>query len=120
MEHHDPIAKHIEVERTAILARSDFPGFAKDRTHSRMRHVTFERNALSSQPLVISAAEIDEMLDRVGESLDELTVQLRREQIAVVRMPFADALAACADGRIDDAVTAIALLRAQYVLEQRE
>ena len=29
--------------------------------------------------------EIDEMLDRVGESLDELTVQLRREQIAVVR-----------------------------------
>jgi 4-aminobutyrate--pyruvate transaminase len=38
-----------------------------------------------SPPLVISAAEIDEMLDRVGESLDELTVQLRREQIAVVR-----------------------------------
>jgi len=42
------------------------------------------------------------------------------EQIAVVRMRFADALAACADGRIDDAVTAIALLRAQYVLDQRE
>jgi 4-aminobutyrate---pyruvate transaminase len=38
-----------------------------------------------SPPLVISAEEIDEMLDRVGESLDELTVQLRREQIAVVR-----------------------------------
>jgi len=38
-----------------------------------------------SPPLVISTAEIDEMLDRVGESLDELTVQLRREQIAVVR-----------------------------------
>ena len=28
--------------------------------------------------------EIDEMLDRVGKALDELTVQLRREQIAVV------------------------------------
>jgi 4-aminobutyrate--pyruvate transaminase len=38
-----------------------------------------------SPPLVISAAEIGEMLDRVGESLDELTAQLRREQIAVVR-----------------------------------
>jgi 4-aminobutyrate--pyruvate transaminase len=37
-----------------------------------------------SPPLVISKAEIDEMLDRVGAALDELTVQLRREQIAVV------------------------------------
>ena len=38
-----------------------------------------------SPPLVISTAEIDDMLDRVAKSLDELTVQLRREQIAVVR-----------------------------------
>jgi 4-aminobutyrate--pyruvate transaminase len=38
-----------------------------------------------SPPLVISKVEIDEMLDRVGAALDELTVQLRREQIAVVR-----------------------------------
>ncbi|MDQ6924707.1 MAG: NUDIX hydrolase [Candidatus Eremiobacteraeota bacterium] len=38
------------------------------------------------------------------------------ERIAVVRMRFADALDACADGRIDDAVTAIALLRAQRAL----
>ena len=37
-----------------------------------------------SPPLVISTDEIDDMLDRVGKSLDELTVQLRREQIAVV------------------------------------
>jgi len=37
-----------------------------------------------SPPLVISTAEIDEMLDRVAASLDELTVHLRREQIAVV------------------------------------
>ncbi len=41
------------------------------------------------------------------------------ERIEVVRMPFAGALAACADGRIDDAVTAVALLRARHVLEQR-
>jgi ADP-ribose pyrophosphatase len=38
------------------------------------------------------------------------------EQIAVERVPFADALAACADGRLDDAITALALLRAQWVI----
>jgi len=37
-----------------------------------------------SPPLVISKEEIDEMLDRVSKALDELTVQLRREEIAVV------------------------------------
>ena len=37
-----------------------------------------------SPPLIISTTEIDDMLDRVQKSLDELTVQLRREKIAVV------------------------------------
>ena len=37
-----------------------------------------------SPPLIITAAEIDEMLDRVSRALDELTVQLRRERMAVV------------------------------------
>jgi 4-aminobutyrate--pyruvate transaminase len=37
-----------------------------------------------SPPLVISKEEIDEMLTRVETALDELTVQLRREQIAVI------------------------------------
>ena len=37
-----------------------------------------------SPPLIITEAEIAEMLDRVGLALDELTVQLRREQLAVV------------------------------------
>ena len=37
-----------------------------------------------SPPLIITKAEIDEMLDRIGKALDELTVQLRREKIAVV------------------------------------
>lgn len=41
------------------------------------------------------------------------------ERIDVVRMRFADALDACADGRIDDAVTAIALMRARRILTQR-
>jgi len=39
------------------------------------------------------------------------------ERIDIVRMPFGDALAPCADGRIDDAVTAIALLRASRAPE---
>lgn len=34
------------------------------------------------------------------------------ERIEIVRLPLRDALEACADGRIDDAVTALALLRA--------
>ena len=38
-----------------------------------------------SPPLIITVEEIDEMLDRVGRALDELTVQVRREQIAVVQ-----------------------------------
>jgi 4-aminobutyrate--pyruvate transaminase len=38
-----------------------------------------------SPPLIINRAEVDEMLDRTGRALDALAVQLRREQIAVVR-----------------------------------
>ena len=41
------------------------------------------------------------------------------ERIEIVRMPFDDALRACADGRIDDAVSAIALLRAKHALTSR-
>lgn len=37
-----------------------------------------------SPPLIITEPEIDEMLDRVGKALDELTVELRREAIAPV------------------------------------
>lgn len=37
-----------------------------------------------SPPLIITEAEIDEMLDRVGRALDALTVQLRRENLSVV------------------------------------
>jgi 4-aminobutyrate--pyruvate transaminase len=37
-----------------------------------------------SPPLIITKDEIDAMLDRVGKALDDLTVQVRREQIAVV------------------------------------
>ena len=38
-----------------------------------------------SPPLVISRAEVDELLDRTNKALDALAVQLRREQIGVVR-----------------------------------
>jgi 4-aminobutyrate--pyruvate transaminase len=37
-----------------------------------------------SPPLIITRAEIDEMLDAVSRSLDELTVQMRRERLALV------------------------------------
>ena len=37
-----------------------------------------------SPPLVITKEDIDDMLTRVGKALDELTIQLRREQITVV------------------------------------
>ncbi|UFN50310.1 aspartate aminotransferase family protein [Roseomonas sp. OT10] len=35
-------------------------------------------------PLIITEAEVDEMLDRFGRALDALAVQLRRESLAVV------------------------------------
>jgi 4-aminobutyrate--pyruvate transaminase len=38
-----------------------------------------------SPPLIITRDEVGEMLNRIEKALDELTVQLRREQIAVVR-----------------------------------
>jgi 4-aminobutyrate--pyruvate transaminase len=37
-----------------------------------------------SPPLIITEAEVDEMLDRFGRALDELAAQLRRESIAAV------------------------------------
>ena len=37
-----------------------------------------------SPPLIITEAEVDEMLDKVGRALDELTVQIRREHLTVV------------------------------------
>jgi 4-aminobutyrate--pyruvate transaminase len=46
---------------------------------------TLPNDALAfSPPLIITKAEIDEMLDIVSKSLDELSVQLRREQISLV------------------------------------
>jgi 4-aminobutyrate--pyruvate transaminase len=38
-----------------------------------------------SPPLIITEADIRDMIDRVGKAVDELAVQLRREQITVVR-----------------------------------
>jgi len=37
-----------------------------------------------SPPLVITAEEVDELLNRFGRALDQLAVELRRESIAVV------------------------------------
>ena len=37
-----------------------------------------------SPPLIMTESEIDAMVERTGRALDALTVQLRRESIAVV------------------------------------
>ncbi|MGH6677280.1 MAG: aspartate aminotransferase family protein, partial [Xanthobacteraceae bacterium] len=37
-----------------------------------------------SPPLIITESEVDTMLDRFGQALDALTVELRREKMAVV------------------------------------
>ncbi len=37
-----------------------------------------------SPPLIITEAELDEMVERMGRALDELAVQVRRERMAVV------------------------------------
>ena len=37
-----------------------------------------------SPPLIMTPAEVDQVLDGIGRALDDLTVQLRREQLAVV------------------------------------
>ena len=37
-----------------------------------------------SPPLIMTEAEIDAMVERTGRALDALTVQLRRESIAIV------------------------------------
>jgi 4-aminobutyrate--pyruvate transaminase len=37
-----------------------------------------------SPPLIMTEAEVDEMVERTGRALDELAVQLRRESLAVV------------------------------------
>jgi 8-oxo-dGTP pyrophosphatase MutT (NUDIX family) len=43
--------------------------------------------------------------------------QQTEESIVTVRMPFADALRACVDGRINDAITVLALVRTAALLE---
>ncbi|HEX4178366.1 MAG TPA: aspartate aminotransferase family protein, partial [Rhizomicrobium sp.] len=64
----------------------------KARVGARMTRLCEENGVISravmndslcfSPPLVISKDDINDMLDRVGRALDELTVQLRREKIA--------------------------------------
>ncbi len=38
-----------------------------------------------SPPLIITEAEVDEMLTRIGHALDELAVEVRREKLALVK-----------------------------------
>lgn len=73
-------------------AHGNFPPAAK--IGGRMTKLCEENGVISravandslcfSPPLIITKDEINEMLTRMTKALDELTVQLRREQIAVV------------------------------------
>jgi 4-aminobutyrate--pyruvate transaminase len=53
--------------------------------HGVITRVVSNDTLCFSPPLVISRDEIDEMLVRIEKALGELTVQVRREQIAVVK-----------------------------------
>jgi len=53
--------------------------------HGVIARVAVNDSLCFSPPLVISAEEIDEMLNRIGRALDDLLVQVRRENIAIVR-----------------------------------
>ncbi len=52
--------------------------------HGVITRVVAGESLCLSPPLILTKAEADEMLDKLGKALDELTVQIRREQIAVV------------------------------------
>jgi len=60
-------------------------GVAALQEHGVIGRAVLNDSLTFSPPLIISRAEIDEMLDRTAKALDALAVQLRREQIGVVR-----------------------------------
>ena len=66
----DPSRRFIPVN-IAVLTVSDTRSLAND-------------TLAFSPPLIITEAEVTEMLDRVARALDELTVQVRRERLATV------------------------------------
>lgn len=47
MEEDNPISRHLEREMSLVAAGLDFPDFAKDRRHARVRHVRLQRNVRS-------------------------------------------------------------------------
>jgi 4-aminobutyrate--pyruvate transaminase len=73
-------------------ARRNFD--AKDKVGARLAQLCESHGVIArglpgdslafSPPIIITQDEVAEMLDRVGRALDELAVQLRREQLAVV------------------------------------
>lgn len=70
--------------------------------------IVYEIPSIVQEPVALFLARDPVLSPLQGEA---------NERISVARMPFADALAACSDGRIDDAVTIAALLRASRFLE---
>ena len=73
-------------------ARRNFPAAMKIggrmtklcEAHGVISRSVMDDGIVFSPPLIITEAEIDEMLARMGRALDDLTVQLRRERMAAV------------------------------------
>ena len=55
----DPVAGHREWQRAAILARRDFARHTDDRTHARVRHVTFRFDVRTTHELSAWVAQFD-------------------------------------------------------------
>ena len=54
----DPVARHRERQRDAVLARFDFSRHAADRTHARVRHVTFRFDVRTTHGLLFRVEEL--------------------------------------------------------------
>ena len=79
------VADKAKREATSIRRQKVGPRLAKlCEKHGVIGRAMTERQLGFCPPLIITEDEIDEMLDRVGRALDELTVELRRESIAAV------------------------------------
>ena len=54
----DPIARHRERQRDAVFARFDLSRHAADRTHARVRHVTFRFDVRTTHGLLFRVEEL--------------------------------------------------------------
>jgi len=66
----DPVARHRERQRDTILPGFDFSRHTADRTHARVRHVTFRLNVRTTHGLPFRIAQLQ--IDRRGADVRRL------------------------------------------------